>query len=119
MPHLRGHGTTRFLSGDTARNAQQAALGMDVVALMDALKIQTAVIGGFDWGARAANVVAALWPERCKALVSISGYLIGNQEVNKVAPAAGGRTGLVPRRGGGSMMRPSIDRRCRSTILTT
>jgi pimeloyl-ACP methyl ester carboxylesterase len=83
VPHLRGYGTTRFLSGDTVRNAQQAALGMDVVALMDALKVQTAVIGGFDWGARAANVVAALWPERCQALVSVSGYLIGNQEVNK------------------------------------
>jgi pimeloyl-ACP methyl ester carboxylesterase len=90
VPHLRGHGTTRFLSDDTVRNAQQAALGMDVIALMDALKIQTAVIAGFDWGARTANIVAALWPERCKAMVSVSGYLIGSQEANKapLPPAA-------------------------------
>ncbi len=90
VPHLRGHGTTRFLSGETARNAQQAALGSDVVALMDALKIRAAVIAGFDWGARSANVVAALWPERCTALVSVSGYLIGSQEANKapLSPAA-------------------------------
>ncbi|SPB14396.1 hydrolase [Caballeronia novacaledonica] len=83
VPHLRGHGTTRFLSGDTVRNGQQSVLAVDVIALMDALKIQNAVIGGFDWGARTANVVAALWPERCKALVSVSGYLIGNQAANK------------------------------------
>jgi pimeloyl-ACP methyl ester carboxylesterase len=83
VPHLRGHGTTRFLSDGTARNAQQAALGLDVIALMDALKIRAAVIAGFDWGARSANIVAALWPERCKALVSVSGYLIGSQEANK------------------------------------
>ncbi|MDB5454823.1 MAG: alpha/beta hydrolase [Caulobacter sp.] len=82
-PHLRGHGTTRFLSGDTMRNAQQAALGMDVIALMDALKIDRAVIAGFDWGARTANIVAALWPERCKAMVSVSGYLIGSQAANQ------------------------------------
>jgi pimeloyl-ACP methyl ester carboxylesterase len=90
VPHLRGHGTTRFLSDETVRNAQQAALGSDVIALMDALKIQAAVIAGFDWGARTANIVAALWPERCKAMVSVSGYLIGSQEANKapLPPAA-------------------------------
>lgn len=83
VPHLRGHGTTQFLSSDTIRNGQQSVLAVDVIALMDALKIQNAVIGGFDWGARTANVVAALWPERCKGLVSVSGYLIGNQAANK------------------------------------
>ena len=83
VPHLRGFGATRFLSVDAVRNGQQAALGADVIALMDALKIERAVIGGFDWGARTADIVAALWPERCKALVSVSGYLIGNPEVGK------------------------------------
>jgi len=83
VPFLRGYGTTRFLSGDTARNGQQAVVAVDVVALMDALKIQKAVHAGFDWGARTANVIAALWPERCKAMVSVSGYLIGSQETNK------------------------------------
>lgn len=90
VPHLRGYGTTRFLAEDTVRNGEQAALGVDVVALMDALKIPVAVIAGFDWGARTANIVAALWPERCKAMVSVSGYLIGSQEANKspLPPAA-------------------------------
>lgn len=83
VPYLRGYGTTRFLSGDTVRNGQQAALGVDVIALMDALRIPRAILGGFDWGARTANVVAALWPERCKAMVSVSGYLIGSREANK------------------------------------
>jgi pimeloyl-ACP methyl ester carboxylesterase len=83
VPYLRGYGTTRFLSDDSVRNGQQAALGVDAIALMDALGIDRAVIGGFDWGARTANVVAALWPERCKATVPISGYLIGNQEANR------------------------------------
>jgi pimeloyl-ACP methyl ester carboxylesterase len=83
VPYLRGYGTTRFLSRDTVRNGQQSVLAVDVIALMDALKIETAIIGGFDWGARSANVVAALWPERCKALVSVSGYLIGSQAGNK------------------------------------
>jgi pimeloyl-ACP methyl ester carboxylesterase len=83
VPHLRGYGTTRFLSNDTPRNGQQSALGADGVALLDALGIDSAVVAGFDWGARSANVIAALWPERCKAMVSVSGYLIGNQEVNK------------------------------------
>lgn len=83
VPYLRGYGTTRFLSDDTARNAQQAALAVDSIALMDALQIREAVIGGFDWGARTGNIVAALWPRRCKALVSVSGYLIGTQDLNK------------------------------------
>jgi pimeloyl-ACP methyl ester carboxylesterase len=83
VPWLRGYGGTRFLSADTPRNGQQAALGADVVALMDALKIGKAVIAGYDWGARTANIVAALWPERCKAMVSVSGYLIGTQELNR------------------------------------
>lgn len=83
IPHLRGYGTTRFLSDDTVRNAQQAALGADVIAFMDALGIASAVIGGFDWGARTANIVAALWPQRCRALVSVSGYLIGSQQANR------------------------------------
>jgi pimeloyl-ACP methyl ester carboxylesterase len=84
VPFLRGYGTTRFLSRDTPRNGQQAALASDCVAFMDALKIQKAVLAGFDWGARTANIVAALWPERCKAMVSVSGYLIGSQEANKL-----------------------------------
>ncbi|MGF6754093.1 alpha/beta fold hydrolase [Paraburkholderia sp. GAS42] len=83
VPYLRGYGTTRFLSGNTVRNGQQSALAVDLIALMDALKIQKAILGGFDWGARTADVVAALWPERCKALVSVSGYLIGSQAGNK------------------------------------
>ena len=84
VPFLRGYGATRFLSADTPRNGQPAALATDVIALMDALHIDKAVIGGCDWGARTANIVAALWPERCKALVSVSGYLIGGQEANKM-----------------------------------
>ena len=84
VPYLRGYGTTRFLSGDTVRNGQQSAIALDLIALMDALKIEKATIGGCDWGARTACIVAALWPERCKALVSVSGYLIGSQEANKM-----------------------------------
>lgn len=83
VPYLRGYGTTRFLSGTTVRNGQPSALAVDTVALMDALKIEKAVIAGFDWGARTADIVAALWPERCKGLVSVSGYLIGSQEAGK------------------------------------
>ena len=79
----RGYGTTRFLSNDTPRNGQQAALADDVVALMDALGIGTAILAGFDWGARSADVVAALWPDRCQALVSVSGYLIGSQAASQ------------------------------------
>ena len=90
VPYLRGYGATRFLSNDSPRNGQQAATGTDVVDLMDALKIDKAVLAGFDWGARTAAVVAALWPNRCKALVSVSGYLIANIEINKqpLPPAA-------------------------------
>ncbi|HEY2153061.1 MAG TPA: alpha/beta hydrolase [Vicinamibacterales bacterium] len=80
VPYLRGYGTTRFLSSSTFRNGEQAAVALDVIALMDALRIQRAVIGGFDWGARTAAVVAVLWPQRCKALVSVSGYLIGSRK---------------------------------------
>jgi len=83
VPHLRGHGTTRFLSDATARNGQQSAVASDIIALMDALKIPVATVAGFDWGARTACVMAALWPERCKALVSVSGYLISNVEAGK------------------------------------
>jgi len=83
VPYLRGYGTTRFLSADAFRNGQPSALAVDVTALMDALKIEKAVIGGFDWGARSADIVAALWPERVKALVSVSGYLIGSQQAGK------------------------------------
>lgn len=90
VPYLRGYGTTRFRSSDTLRNGQQAALAGDVIALMDALHIDKAVVAGFDWGARTANIVAALWPQRCKAMVSVSGYLIGSREANKkpLAPQA-------------------------------
>jgi pimeloyl-ACP methyl ester carboxylesterase len=84
VPYLRGYGTTRFLSSDTVRNGQQSALAVDAVALMDALKIERATIGAFDWGARTANIMAALWPQRCKAMVSVSGYLIGNQQAGKM-----------------------------------
>jgi pimeloyl-ACP methyl ester carboxylesterase len=83
VPYLRGYGSTRFLSADTPRNGQQAVVAVDVVALMDALKIQKAVLGAFDWGARTANIIAALWPERVKAMVSVSGYLIGSQQANR------------------------------------
>jgi pimeloyl-ACP methyl ester carboxylesterase len=84
VPYLRGYGTTRFLSSDTLRNGQQSALAADVVALMDALAIDTAIVAGFDWGARSANIVGALWPDRCTGMVSVSGYLIGSREANKV-----------------------------------
>jgi pimeloyl-ACP methyl ester carboxylesterase len=79
VPYLRGYGTTHFLSSDTKRNGQPSVVAVDLINLMDALKIEKATIGGFDWGARTANIVAALWPERCKAMVSVSGYLIGSQ----------------------------------------
>ncbi|MET8542790.1 alpha/beta hydrolase [Kitasatospora sp. NPDC004799] len=90
VPHLRGHGSTRFLSGRTVRNAQQSAVALDVLALMDALGVRRAVLAGFDWGSRTADILAALWPERVKALVSVSGYLITNVEMQKepLAPAA-------------------------------
>jgi pimeloyl-ACP methyl ester carboxylesterase len=82
VPFARGYGTTRFLSDDTLRNGQQAALATDVIDLMDALGIEKAILAGFDWGARSADVIAALWPDRCRALVSVSGYLIGSQAAN-------------------------------------
>jgi pimeloyl-ACP methyl ester carboxylesterase len=90
VPYLRGYGTTRFLSSASVRNGQQSVVAVDIIALMDALEIQKAIIGGFDWGARTADIVAALWPERCKGLVSVSGYLIGSQEAGKnpLPPAA-------------------------------
>ena len=84
VPYLRGYGTTRFLSSETLRNGQPSALAVDIIALMDALKIEKATLAGFDWGARTANIIAALWPERCKAMVSVSGYLIGSQEAGKM-----------------------------------
>ena len=83
VPYLRGYGSTRFLSADTARNGEQAALALDTTALMDALGIETAIIAGFDWGARTADIMGVLWPERCTGLVSVSGYLIGSQEAGK------------------------------------
>jgi pimeloyl-ACP methyl ester carboxylesterase len=89
VPYVRGYGTTRFLSADTLRNGQQGAVAMDAIAFMDALKIPKAIVAGFDWGARTADIIAAAWPERCKALVSVSGYLIGSQEA--------GSTPLPPR----------------------
>jgi pimeloyl-ACP methyl ester carboxylesterase len=90
VPYLRGYGTTRFVSTETPRNGQQGALATDVIALMDALRIEKAVVAGFDWGARTADIVAAIWPERVKALVSVSGYLIGSQQANEkpLPPAA-------------------------------
>ncbi|QSZ60253.1 alpha/beta hydrolase [Rhizobium sp. ZX09] len=83
IPYLRGYGTTRFLSDETARNGQQAALAVDMIAFLDALGVRQAVVAGYDWGARTADIMAALWPERCTGLVSVSGYLIGSQEINK------------------------------------
>jgi pimeloyl-ACP methyl ester carboxylesterase len=84
VPYVRGYGTTRFLSNDTLRNGQPSALAVDTMAFMDALKIEKAILAGFDWGARTANIMAVLWPERCKAMVSVSGYLIGSQELGKM-----------------------------------
>ena len=83
VPYLRGYGTTRFLSSETFRNAQQSAVALDIIALMDSLKIQTAIVAGFDWGARTADVLAVLWPERFKAIVSVSGYLISSPAGNQ------------------------------------
>ena len=84
VPYVRGYGTTRFLSDSTIRNGQPSALALDAIELMNALKIEKATLAGFDWGARTANIMAALWPERCKALVSVSGYLIGGQQAGKL-----------------------------------
>ena len=84
VPYLRGYGTTRFLSGNTLRNGQPSVIALDAIALMDALRIEKATLAGFDWGARTADIVAALWPERCRGLVSVSGYLIGSQDSGKM-----------------------------------
>jgi pimeloyl-ACP methyl ester carboxylesterase len=84
VPYVRGYGTTRFLSSETFRNGQPSALASDLIAFMDALKVEKAILAGFDWGARTADIIAALWPERCKGLVSVSGYLIGSQESGKM-----------------------------------
>jgi pimeloyl-ACP methyl ester carboxylesterase len=83
IPYLRGYGTTRFLSADTLRNGQQSVVAVDIIALMDALRIEKAIVAGFDWGARTADIMAVLWPERCKALISVSGYLIGSVKANE------------------------------------
>lgn len=84
VPYLRGYGTTRFLSSATFRNGQPSVIAVDIIALMDALKIEKAIVAGYDWGARTANIMAALWPERCKGMVSVSGYLIGSQDAGKM-----------------------------------
>jgi pimeloyl-ACP methyl ester carboxylesterase len=89
VPHLRGFGTTRFLSGEAPRNGQQSAFAVDAIALMDALKVERAIVAGCDWGARTVNIMAALWPQRCKAMVSVSGYLIGSRETNKMPLSPG------------------------------
>jgi len=106
VPYLRGYGATRFLSSETVRNGQPAALAVDVVALMDALKIEKATLAGFDWGARTANIIAALWPERCKAMVSASGYLIaaGNParcHCRQRLSSIGGTSFILPRNAAG------------------
>ena len=90
VPFVRGYGTTRFLSADAFRNGEPAAVAWDVIDLMDTLKINKAILAGFDWGARSANIIGVIWPERCKAMVSVSGYLIGSQESGKqpLPPAA-------------------------------
>jgi pimeloyl-ACP methyl ester carboxylesterase len=90
VPYLRGYGPTRFLSSETFRNGQPSAVAVDIVAFMDALKVERATVAGCDWGARTANIVAALWPERCRSMVSVSGYLIGSQDAGKMPlpPAA-------------------------------
>ena len=97
IPYLRGYGTTRFLSDETTRNGEQVALAVDAIALLDALEIERAIVGGFDWGARTANIVAAVWPERCVGHVSVSGYLIGSQAAGTGSSAArGGASVVVP-----------------------
>ena len=95
VPYLRGYGSTRFLSSETPRNGQQSVLALDAIALLDALQIERAIVAGFDWGARTANIVAALWPERCTALVSVSGYLIGSQAAGSVPLPPSARAPVV------------------------
>lgn len=98
VPYLRGFGTTRFLSSETFRNGQQSVVAIDIIALMDALKIDKAILAGFDWGGRTADIMAVLWPERCKALVSVSGYLIPSPAANTNLPlrSTTGRAGTPP-----------------------
>jgi pimeloyl-ACP methyl ester carboxylesterase len=101
IPHLRGYGTTRFLSNAAVRNGQPSALAVDLKEFLDALKIEKPILAGFDWGARTANIFAALWPERSKAMVSVSGYLIGNQEAGRMplppqAELNGGTSSISP-----------------------
>ena len=147
VPYLRGYGPTRFRSADTFRNGQQSALALDIIALMDALKIRKAIVGGVDWGARTANIMAALWPERCKAMVSVSGYLIANRQsagsplapeaehqwwyqyyfateratpaMTSIATSSRGSSGSWVRRSDGSTTPPSRPARPRSTTRTT
>ncbi len=147
VPYLRGHGATRFLSGDVPRNGQQSVLAVDAIALMDALGVDEAIVAGFDWGARTANVMAALWPERCRAMVSVSVYLIGSQAAGEaplprppsrrggtsttsrpsaaapatrhIAMTSPGSSGARRRRRGASTMPRSSAARPRSTIPTT
>ncbi len=95
VPYLRGYGPTRFLASETFRNGQPSAVAVDIIAFMDALKIEKATLAGCDWGARTANIVAALWPERCKSMVSVSGYLIGSQEAGKMPLAPGSGAPVV------------------------
>jgi pimeloyl-ACP methyl ester carboxylesterase len=103
VPYLRGYGTTRFLSAETLRNGQPSALALDAIALMDALKIEKAIVGGCDWGARTADIIAALWPERCKGLVAVSGYLIGRARSRcRQRPSSNGGTNItLPPNGAG------------------
>ena len=95
IPYVRGYGSTRFLSGETFRNGQPSVLAVDTIAFMDALGIKTAILAGFDSGARTANITAALWPERCKAMVSVSGYLIGSPGSRQDPVAPEGRASMV------------------------
>jgi pimeloyl-ACP methyl ester carboxylesterase len=113
VPYLRGYGTTRFLSDATVRNGQPSTIAVDTIALMDALKIEKATFGAFDWGARTANIIAALWPERCNAMVSVSGYLIGGQEAGKMPlpPRAGCNGGIS------SISRPSVAARVTTSTV--
>jgi len=147
VPYLRGYGSTRFLSNETFRNGQPYVVALDIIHLMDALNIQKAILAGFDWGGRTADIIAILWPERCKALVSVSGYLVGSPEANKkplpprpsysggtnttlllsVAELAMTNTAVIlrssfgrsPRPSGTSMMPHSSARRLLSTIRIT
>src|SRR5438270_8024801 len=84
VPSLRGYGTTRFLSSTTPRNGQQAVVAVDIIALMDALRIEQAILGGFDWGARAADIIAALFLDRCQGLVSVLVYLFGSPQAGQM-----------------------------------